>query len=462
MAHTRRRFLCDCVTTFGATAVAMNRFGMIDALAQNGDYRALVCIFLFGGNDSDNVIIPYDNYSEYAAVRANPLSLQIPQERLLRIRAQGSGNGLEYGLHPSLTALHGLWDEGKLAAVCNVGPLSRPLSRDEYRNRPDLRPRNLFSHSDQQAQWQTSLADQAIATGWGGRTADKTRGINPASVRFPMMITVAGVTLFTEGVGERPLALSPGSPFRLEGFPTPPDGNPRYETLRQLVQADRDAVLVRSAAITLEQAIENARELTNLPNVGAFPNTGLGNQLRHVAQLIKLNRQAPSLGLRRQLFFCSLGGFDTHNGQVQVVNGEATAGTHATLWLQVSDAMRAFYEETVALGVEPNVTTFTLSDFARTFRPNGTLGTDHAWGSHHFVMGGAVRGGAFYGTFPTLVPNGPDDADSGSGARGRWIPTTAVDQYGATLASWYGVSDADLLAVFPNLTRFQSATLGFL
>jgi uncharacterized protein (DUF1501 family) len=460
MPHTRRQFLCNCVTTFGATALAMNRFGMINALAQTADYRALVCLFLFGGNDSDNVIIPYDNYSEYAAVRSDALSLQIPKEQLLRIRANGTGGGLEYGLHPSLTGLQSLWQDGKVAAVCNAGPLSRPLTRDEYRNRPDLRPLNLFSHSDQQAQWQTSLADQAIATGWGGRSADKTRALNPASVRFPMMITTSGVTLFTEGIAERPLALSPGSPFRLEGFPTPPDGDPRYEALRQLVQADRQTILVRSAAITMEQAVENARELTNLPTVGTFPNTGLGGQFRQVAQLIKLNRQVPSLQLNRQLFFCSLGGFDTHNAQVN--NGNPTAGTHANLWLQVSDAMKAFYDEMVAQSVESSVTTFTLSDFGRTFRPNGSLGTDHAWGSHQLVMGGSVGGGAFYGTFPTLVPNGPDDADSGGGARGRWIPTTSVDQYGATLASWYGVSDVDLQAVFPNLNRFPTTRLGFL
>jgi uncharacterized protein (DUF1501 family) len=460
MAHTRREFLCGCVATFGATALAMNKFGLIDALAQTADYRALVCIFLFGGNDSDNVIIPYDNYTEYAAVRNTPATLQIPQASLLPVNAAGSGAGAGYGFHPSLGGLHSLWQEGKVAAVCNVGPLSRPLTRQDYLNHPDQRPKNLFSHSDQQAQWQTSLADQAVATGWGGRAADKTRALNPADVRFPMMITVSGVTLFTSAQTELPLALSPGSPFRLEGFPVPPDADPRYQTLQQLVQADRRAVLVRSAAITMDQAVENARELTNLPAVGTFPNTSLGGQLRQVAQLIKLNRQAPSLGLNRQLFFCSLGGFDTHNGQV--INGNPVAGNHANLWLQVSDAMKAFYDETVTQGIQSNVTTFTLSDFGRTFRPNGTLGTDHAWGSHQFVMGGAVSGGAFYGSFPTLVPNGPNDSDSGSGARGRWIPTTGVDQYGATLASWYGVSNADLPAVFPNLSRFDTANLGFL
>jgi uncharacterized protein (DUF1501 family) len=173
-----------------------------------------------------------------------------------------------------------------------------------------------------------------------------------------------------------------------------------------------------------------------------------------------------SLQMNRQIFFCSLGGFDNHFNQV--VNGNAAAGTHANLLLQLSNAMKAFYDATVNLGVASQVTTFILSDFARTFVPNGNLGTDHAWGSHHFVVGGAVRGGDFYGVpgsngtvFPTVVANGPDDTDQGGGARGRWIPTTAVDQYGATLASWFGVSSVDLPAVFPNIGRFAPTNLGF-
>jgi len=171
--------------------------------------------------------------------------------------------------------------------------------------------------------------------------------------------------------------------------------------------------------------------------------------------------------MKRQIFFCSLGGFDTHNGQV--TGGVPTTGTHANLLAQVSGAMKTFYDATVTLGVASQVTTFTLSDFSRTFVPNGTLGTDHAWAAHQFVMGGAVRGGDFYGVptsngtvFPTLAPNGPDDTDSGTSARGRWIPTAAVDQYGATLASWFGVTSADLPAVFPNIGRFGGTNLGFM
>lgn len=471
MTHSRRQFLHNCGITMGGLAFAFDRFSLMNAFAQTSDYRALVCIFLGGGNDSDNVIIPFDNYAEYAAVRNESASLRIPQDSLRVINPPS--HGAQFGLHPALgdadadppTGLHSLWRRGKVAAVCNVGPLVQPLTRDEYRSRPDLRPRALFSHSDQQSQWQTSISDRLTASGWGGRLVDKAASLYPPpeGVRFPMMVTVNAVTIFTTGEVQQSLAFPPGAVLRHEGFPNPPEGDPRFQTMRQLVDADKmaSATLLRGAAMKADQAVENARELANLPTVGSFPNTSLGNQLMRVAQLTKLNRQSPTLGLNRQLFFCQLGGFDTHANQAQ--GAAPTAGAHANLWAQVSNAMKAFYDETVAQGIESNVVTFTLSDFARTFKPNGNLGTDHGWGGHQFVMGGAVRGGDFYGRFPPLVLGDMQDTDSGGGARGRWIPTSAVDQYGATLAAWYGVSSTDdLRAVFPNLARFSTPNLGFL
>lgn len=213
--------------------------------------------------------------------------------------------------------------------------------------------------------------------------------------------------------------------------------------------------------------MERAIRFTGDPAVPPFPlnpRTTLGNQLEQVAKVISVRNE---LGMARQIFFCSLGGFDNHTNQVNA--GAPAAGTHAGLLSQVSNAMKAFYDATVQLGVDRQVTTFTLSDFSRTWVPNGTLGTDHAWGSHQFVMGGSVLGGEFYGVpgsngtvFPTLAANGPDDTDEGGNARGRWIPTVAIDQYGATLASWIGVANADLAAVFPNIGRFGQSNLGFL
>ena len=257
--------------------------------------------------------------------------------------------------------------------------------------------------------------------------------------------------------------------LRLDGFTSPPDNDLRYVEMKRLLLLDQDKALVRGASRVTDEAIamELALRSTGDPAVAPFPlnpRSTLGNQLEQIAKMISVRNE---LGMKRQIFFCSLGGFDTHNAQV--IGGTPLTGTHAGLLLQVSDAMKAFYEATVQLGVASQVTTFTFSDFARTWVPNGTLGTDHAWGSHQLVMGGSVRGRQFYGVsgsngtvFPTLAANGPDDTDQGGNARGRWIPTVAIDQYGATFASWLGVANSDLAAVFPNIGRFGPTTLGFL
>jgi uncharacterized protein (DUF1501 family) len=239
--------------------------------------------------------------------------------------------------------------------------------------------------------------------------------------------------------------------------------------MQRLLLLDQNKTLVRGASRVTGEAVamEGAIRLTGDPAVPPFPlnpRTNLGNQLEQVAKMISVRNE---LGMTRQIFFCSLGGFDNHSAQV--LSESSTTGTHANLLSQVSNAMQAFYEATVQLGVSSQVTTFTLSDFSRTWVPNGTLGTDHAWGSQQFVMGGVVAGGNFYGVpgpngtiFPTLAAEGPDDTDSGRNARGRWIPTVAIDQYGAALASWLGVSSADLPAVFPNIGRFSTTSLGFM
>ena len=474
MALTRREFLCRSFGAMGAAALAFERFGLLKAFAQSTDYKALVCIFLFGGSDTGNTVIPNDNdasspfaYASYAKARQSS-GLAVPQSSLLEINPPSIA-GSTFGLHPSLTGLHDLWDQGKMAVVCNVGPLVQPTTRSSYINGTARVPINLFSHSDQQNQWQTSISDGSSGAGWGGRTADKTGDFNATT--FPPLTSVAGTPIFCTGNIERPLAIAPAptalsAALLLDGFLNPPDNDARYVAMTQLLQEDQSITLVRGASRVTTEALAVEKTLRNAgnPAVPPFPlNTTLGNQLNQVAKMISVRN---SLGMSRQIFFCSLGGFDTHFNQV--VNGNAAAGTHANLLLQLSNAMKAFYDATVNLGVASQVTTFILSDFARTFVPNGNLGTDHAWGSHHFVVGGAVRGGDFYGVpssngtvFPTVVANGPDDTDQGGGARGRWIPTTAVDQYGATLASWFGVSSVDLPAVFPNIGRFAPTNLGF-
>jgi uncharacterized protein (DUF1501 family) len=277
--------------------------------------------------------------------------------------------------------------------------------------------------------------------------------------RFPVIASVAGVSVFSTGINTRPIVLSP-APVALN------------QTLK-LLKSDQgflDAVmndngsvmptLIKNAAQITAQAVDNSLLLNTNPNLTTvFPNTSLGNQMKQVAKLIKLATTSSSLGLNRQIFFCSLGGFDTHFNQGNI------AGVQASLLKQVSQAMSAFFSATLELGVATQVTTFTASDFSRTFMPAGTgtaTGTDHAWGSHQFVMGGSVAGGDFFGTFPNLVLGGSDDADSGTSARGRWIPSSSVDQYAATLALWYGLPASDLTTVFPNLANFSKSSLGFM
>jgi uncharacterized protein (DUF1501 family) len=465
MAQSRRDFLRLSGCALGATALAsgIEQFGLISALARPlvpTDYKALVCIFLNGGNDGNNTVVPITDYASYNTVRSAS-GLAIAQESLLPVTPPSINK--QYGLHPSLPGLQTLWTQQKLAVVCNTGPLVQPLTRQQYQSGAP-RPYQLFSHSDQTTQWQTSASDDRAQTGWGGRTADNTAGFNNGA-GFPMMTSVAGVNIFTTGMNSRPLAISPApTPLNqvlvLSGFDSTPESVARKAAMDALRTLDLEATLVKAASETTQQSLDISQAFGTDPTlVTAFPNSTLGNQLKQIAKVIKLNLQSPALSLNRQIFFCQLGGFDTHTNQL---------GAQASLLSQLSLAMKAFYDETVAQGIDSQVTTFTLSDFSRTFQAAGTgaiAGTDHAWGNHLFVMGGAVRGGDFYGVpgsngtvFPTLQLSGPDDTDT----RGRWIPTASVEQYAATLATWYGLSPANLPVVFPLIGRFTTPNLGFM
>ena len=464
MHVTRRDFLlqsCQACAGYalGAAAFAagLDRFALINAFAQGPSYRALVCVFLAGGNDGNNTVVPLGStdYQAYANARSGS-GLVIPSADLLRIAAPSAG---EFGLHPSLAGIRNLWADGQAAVVCNVGPLVQPMTRASYLSGAP-RPYQLFSHSDQIAQWQSAVADRVSPTGWGGRAADR---FQPHPSGFPMVTAISG-GLFTRGQATAPLSIAAApTPLNqvlvLNGFSTIAGDAARRTSMDFLRTVDTGNAVVRSTSGTVQSALDIGRLLnTDVTLATPFPNTTLGNQMRQIAKVIKLN--SSSLRLDRQIFFCQLGGFDTHQGQV---------ATQANLLAQVDGAIAAFYAATVELGVAEQVTTFTLSDFGRTLQPAGSgagvVGTDHAWGNHHFVVGGAVRGGDFYGRpgptgslFPALQLGGPSDTDN----RGRWIPTVAVEQYAATLASWYGVPAADLPLVFPNIGRFDGATLPFM
>jgi len=441
----------------------------LTAQAQSG-YKALVCVFLFGGNDGLNMVVPSDagRHAEYAGVRG---SLALARSGLVPLA------GVNYGLHPAMAALGSAWSSGHLAPVFNVGPLARPLTKAQYRSlpasSPDV-PDNLFSHSDQQALWETASASVLTRTGWGGRAAAA------LSANMPV-VSVGGNARFGISANGAPLVLpEPGGVFGLQGM----DGTwaptvARNNAVRALYTGSHANAMLNQFAVEQRSAFEMSDRLGALVRVRpgdaaavaaidqAFApittegrvNTPLGRQLYQVAKLVHGHGV---LGSNRQLFFAGQGGYDTHGNQVSASN--AAGGQHAQLLQVLAEAMACFHNAMVAIGMGNAVTLFTQSDFGRTFRPNNSLGTDHAWGNHQLVLGGAVQGGQTYGTYPSLQLGGADDVGQNSWElHGRWIPTTSVDQYAATLLRWLGAGEGQLDTILPNLPNFGSArNVGFL
>lgn len=443
---SRRGFIRTGAATVGT--LALRPFGLLPALAQNGPaYRALVCVFLFGGNDSNNTIVPMDDNS-FKAYQSARGTLALSTSALSPVT---SAAGAPYGFHTLLTEVASLFTSKELAVVANVGSLVQPVTRSLYQAQQAPVPANLFSHADQQQQWQTSIAQGSSPTGWAGRVADYVKAQQLNSTTFPTFISVAGNVLEGSGANTQPVAVTPGQSLKLAGFNNSAASQAKLGALTSLLTTDSGVKLAQAANNVLSMSMADAAALSNALGKAAalktqFPKTSLGGQLQQVAQIIQARG---ALGMNRQIFFCSLGSFDTHTGEF---------GTLNTLYPQLSQALSAFYNATQELGVAENVTTFTESDFNRTFQPTSGDGSDHAWGGHHLVLGGAVGGGQIYGTFPTFELGGPDDTDT----RGRWIPTTAIDQYGATLCSWFGIPDSALASVFPNLSNFSTPKLGFL
>ncbi len=446
--HTRRDMLrLACCSAAGASLVGgLSKLGLVGALAQGTtNYQALVCIFLFGGNDANNMVVPIDSrYAQYQQARS---VLALPQSQLLPLQQNGQAI---YGLHPSMPELQGYFNSQKsLAVVANVGTLVQPTTQATYKTYKNL-PQNLYSHSDQQDQWQSAQLAGVPVAGWAGKVADNVQTFN-AAAQFPPVLSISGNPVFCTGISSRPFAMNPGQPPGLQGFDSTAAAQARYTATQQLLTFDSGLSMVQAANAVTGQAVKFAQVLSDAlqsvtPLQTQFPNNYLGQQLQQVAQVIAARS---ALGVQRQIFFCSYGGFDTHADQLP---------QQVQLLKYVSQGMSAFYQATQELGVANQVTTFTLSEFSRTLEPGSNQGSDHAWGSHQLVLGGAVQGNALYGTFPTLALGGPDDADQ----NGRWIPTTALDQYAATLATWFGVSATNLPSIFPNLANFPTSNLGFM
>jgi uncharacterized protein (DUF1501 family) len=444
---SRRGFIRAGAATVGT--LALRPFGLLPAMAQSSaNYRALVCVFLFGGNDSNNTVIPMDDasFQAYTSIRG---SLALPTSELTPTVL--SVSNAPFAFHGKLAEVASMFSSKELAVVANTGSLVQPLTRTQYQDAQAPIPLNLFSHSDQQLQWQTSIAQGNSPTGWAGRVADYLVSQKINSSNFPAFLSVAGNSLEGQGIATQPVAIAPGQSLTLKGFNSASSSQARLNALTTLLTSDNGLSLVQATNNTMANSIADAAALEaalakTTPLKTQFPTTSLGSQLQQVAQIIQVQSY---LGMSRQIFFCSLCGFDTHAGELE---------THNSLYPQLSQALAAFYAATQELGMADSVTTFTESDFSRTFQPTTTDGSDHAWGSHHLVLGGAVQGGQIYGQFPTFELAGPNDTDS----RGRWIPTTSIDQYGATLCSWFGLPDSALATVFPNFVNFGSQKLGFL
>jgi len=454
IAISRRAFLrqLGALSALGlASRLDLIRFAAEASAQTQPDYKALVCVFLFGGNDGNNTVIPLDaaGYGQYAAIRPATSGINLPQASLLPIQPNDSAS--PFGLHPSLPDLQTLFNQNRMAILANVGTLLQPTTQAQYA--AGLRPLSLYSHADQQAQWQSAVSSAASGTGWGGRIADKVAPMNAAS-GFPVVTSLDGAVLFTSGASAIPLSIPATGSFALSGYSGSTAASARMNAVRQLLaQASGNALVVGASdigaqALDLSATVNPILANANSTIAPLFANlkTSTANQLYQVAKLIEARA---ATGAARQIFFVQLGSFDTHGDQLN---------RQQNLFEELSPALKAFYDATVALGVASQVTTFTLSDFGRTLQPASGGGTDHAWGSHHFIIGGAVQGGKIYGRYPQLALGGPDDAEK----EGRWLPSCSVDQYGATLARWFGVATTDLDSVFSNLASFSTTDLGFM
>jgi uncharacterized protein (DUF1501 family) len=431
-----------------AAPFAMNLAAIGAASAQSaGEYRAVVCVFLYGGNDHFNTVIPYDapGYETYRSARS---TIARPRDVLVPLRTEAGQAPL--ALPPELASLAARYNTGQMAIVANVGPLVEPTTLAQYKAGSVALPPKLFSHNDQQSIWQASEPEGA-QFGWGGRMGDLLASGN-SNPTFTC-ISVSGNAVWLSGRSATQYQVTPGGAIAVDALQRGDVfGSQRgSQLLSRMVSStsarqyalERDYVAVTRRSIAAQAQLADG--LAKAPAVNTpFPaNNALASQLRMVARTIAARG---ALGVTRQVFFVSLGGFDHHFG---------LNASHPGLLKSVGDALEAFYLSTVELGVQNQVTSFTASDFGRALLSNGD-GSDHGWGSHHFVVGGAVRGGKVYGRFPTAGVG--TEADAG---QGRLIPSTAVEQYAATLAGFMGLSPAQQREALPNLGRFSAGNLNF-
>ena len=458
-AFMRRSSQLAAMGAASSYALGLAGIGEAAAFSTAGDYKALVCVFLYGGNDHSNTLIPYDatNYGRYSAIRGgdgvNGGGIALPRASLANTVLMPRGNqtltdDITYALAPTMPRLKARFDEGVMAPLLNVGPLVAPLTKAQYDSGSVPKPAKLFSHNDQQSTWQSS-EPEGSPSGWGGRMSDLAQSSN-TNAMFTA-INASGNAVFLSGETAVPYQVSPSGATLFRPLST-------GRLYRSGAAASALETILRSGSghyFAADHAHTNARSieygafvnnaLTNANLSTVFPaGNGLAAQLQTVAKLISARG---SLGVTRQVFMVSMGGYDNHDGLI---------GQHEGLLGAVDAALDAFYAATGELGVANKVTTFTASDFGRTLASNGD-GSDHGWGSFHFILGGDVEGGRFYGRAPSVSVDTPDQV-----GRGRLLPTVSVDEYSATFARWFGVSNSELPSIAPNIGRFATSDIGFM
>jgi len=463
----RRQFICQTACAGLGLAGALSTIGTLRLFnatlsAQGlppggpGDDKSLICLFLYGGNDANNISVPRDT-AGYAAYQRDRGILALERDTLLPLSLP-DGDGRDFGLHPAMSALHPLFQTDKLALVCNVGTLVAPITKAEYLSGGAAVPPHLFSHNDQQVQWQTSVPDSPLKVGWGGRLADLLQSLNAGS-QVSMNISIAGSNFFQVGNQVLQYHVTPQGSIGLSQYnETWSPIKEQYQALDQILGKSYGHAFEAEYAAIMNRAVANDTLLKSVLSTipaytNKFPNStvaggGLNRVAAQLRMILRMIEARTALGMKRQIFFAALGGFDTHDAQLE---------DHDALLREFSSACADFHQATVDLGIAEKVTLFTASDFNRTYNSNGK-GSDHAWGGHHLVLGGAVRGGRLYGDVPTLEIQGPDD----TGSRGSWIPKISTDEMSATLALWFGVAPADLPLVLPNIGRFSTTDLGFM
>ena len=432
-----------------ATPWALNLAAIGEAAAFTAtDYKAIVCVFLYGGNDYGNTLVPFDNlnYAKYAAIRTGIATAQASLAATVLAPAAPLPGGMQLALAPELAPLKAIFDAGRMAVQLNVGPLIQPTTLAQYNAKSVPLPPKLFSHNDQQSVWQSSQPEGSTQ-GWGGRMGDLALSSN-GKATFTC-VSVTGNAVYLAGQTAQAYQVSSGGAVPINGLKSGVYGSAACASALNTLITQSSSNYMESAysqttqrSIAAEGTVTSATSGVNLTTVFNTANP-LAMQLQMVAKMIA---GRSTLDVKRQVFMVSLGGFDTHDFLPQ---------NHPVLLGQVAEALKSFYDATKELAIDDKVTTFTASDFGRTLASNGD-GSDHGWGSHHFVVGGAVNGKKYYGTAPAIAVNGTDDV-----GQGRLLPTTSVDQFAATLASWFGVTGTELKLVVPNIVNYTTQNLGF-